>query len=1514
MHLAGYENLTELYSTNFNADIETEMQIQGQDYLANDVKDIKEDDDDNGTIQLTYENIEICKITYCACDQVHYQLHVNQIMLSRINGSLLKISSEEYNYRDPANSAELLDTFMSVLFIARLNLIGYPTIIDYTIYAYQPFHQQLLSINFAGLAPVLKLYSKYEMARFFFDYPFQKELDKYDLTRKFVLEKPTNWKFGNMVQTSIYFEDNGEIQKQMAIKTIKTIAPSIHKHPIGAFLRKTYERIAYNLIITEYEGEKPTIIQRGGNITRALDSGYACYMINLIMDEQDEERRKKYLKGYKTTPYLSYCYCIGGQMTQKHMCPNIQQYRRSNHCGGPEIYLDVDSAYYSGMSRTPEYAHEWFIIAHTFPKNIHAGVFNKMEGKWMREDGVIYMEVPGNGKTYRHKDVRVYETPIYSDDDDIVYIHRNNKTVIVSRTEYSYETSDCTRYSIYRVRTTNIIVNPVPKMKLPIPTETEIQGSPEKIETLFNTSGSYFYMTSPTAGLYNINGTYWITTFDNTQKLRTGIMNYTRNVPTEQLREVFAMTPIHLTETTEVSLTKTLCTTKFKYNLLEASLLSKIACSWMTERKAESKMNHSKLYTQTTSTFDDTIISARKIMQDFRQENSYKYKEIIQEVKDTYNVLLDRVDKTVVHIEDTVAQTITNYTTCDYLRWPTKYLKYTPAIFTLIAYWLAYVMIYMVTVFSSNIRSLSKIPYVGKMIVQRTRQTLIRNIEVSRSRYIRGLIQFMAILTKLSLELCHYLGYIERYELFILNILVDILNTTITIYMLLYKKRAYDVMWLVFMIAINVFLKYVMREHLCIVIIIIFLLSGHRTDYAVIFALTMFTRMSLVRTVRYNDPITVIPTCTANNVAEMIQGMIENGIWETLKLKEEFQKDHSRLLNCDNNNDDVMKQKSVLITGFDVPNIPAKIHRCPRCAVESLARQLMSNGLKPCPNKVQHLKERYGKSEKFRELYQAMTQYEFKPWTWIDKYSGQQAERYRQALDEYRDAKTKYNNYRVEASKMKQHTKTDEKIMILYNEMKMKARAVTQQSNICKVLMGPVTAYITYCRKMAGNESFGSGLTNEARCEKFQRWMEKGYDAFLPLDGSAFDSTQSAEIQEAIDHQDYQAFFDLHGAEYSDYADVKDAYEVCMETTLDITCMLGSYRVEGSIPSGTMKTSDGNTNRSGEYVREIFDYMGEEVKLKPSGWDQRIVKYGFLEGIDYNVETCGDDVLLFTFKTFSELFVKMAYKHVYEKDCKQFERRQTSTLGQIAKMMTFHDRLEDCDYLSCDIVIDSTTGLIKMYRKLERFFQMTPFTISNQKNQVRQENELNSLLAYADAYSTHLSHYDIPFISEYCEHVMTLGHKPTTGREIELVQKTYKPDSYTSKVDFRGTNVYHDVMYNLEKKFGITYSDLDEFKVAIKKNDNLYAKIQCAFIDKLHMNPGKQKANEVYDKITSKMQHQQIQIKNGKRCVFERVNKFDSFEYNALDANITLFKGKQKSKFEDKRRKQDRLINGHTLA
>lgn len=580
--------------------------------------------------------------------------------------------------------------------------------------------------------------------------------------------------------------------------------------------------------------------------------------------------------------------------------------------------------------------------------------------------------------------------------------------------------------------------------------------------------------------------------------------------------------------------------------------------------------------------------------------------------------------------------------------------------------------------------------------------------------------------------------------------------------------------------------------------------------------LHIITGINAVRIGDIDIPYVMYGSCTPNNVAEMLQCLVNRKLLSTSDNKDKtapIQSTHTlrSLSECDNSYLNVMKQKSPLFIGeVNTQPFPHFLHSCKASLSESIYRQNAAETTSD-PVRVAHFAEYYLKEyiNPFVEFCGLQTT-EICQVNWLNRYTGAKRANYEQAVMEYTD-KSYQGSFSKLVDKMTNFSKTNEKIYVDYKSKipKIKSRNITEQNGIIKVILGPLIDYISRNLKKF-DPAFGSGLNMEERAVKFEQWTTiiPNYDVIC-IDGSAFDSTQFTEILKVTDEALYLRIIQEQYPQIANYCNVDDLIEIVTTHTQRVKSKYCKYIVEGTIPSGSMKTSQGNTSRSAAYSRYIFHMIGATEKN------------------DFFIETCGDDTIIIVDKFWTRFFIDAAYKYVYSDTMD----KKNHGLGQIAKMIEVYPSIDglnadgkQAEYLSC-YFLRNDHGQIKMIRKLDRLIQLNPWTQSNLKNNLKDEATLNKQLTKGDGVEILSWCGDIEFFREYAAMLISLAGNVQAKQEAH--------HQYTIRSDSRSGNFNKAFLIHIKNMWDINVDELYSLMRAMRKMKNIYGSFTTSVIDKL---------------------------------------------------------------------------------
>jgi hypothetical protein len=303
-------------------------------------------------------------------------------------------------------------------------------------------------------------------------------------------------------------------------------------------------------------------------------------------------------------------------------------------------------------------------------------------------------------------------------------------------------------------------------------------------------------------------------------------------------------------------------------------------------------------------------------------------------------------------------------------------------------------------------------------------------------------------------------------------------------------------------------------------------------------------------------------------------------------------------------------------------------------------------------------------------------------------------------------------------------------------------------------------------------------------------------------------------------------------SEISQYCDPKDLKDIVTEFKQEVASKYFDYVIHGTVPSGKMNTSEANTRRSGAYLRYIAHISG------------------LIEGVHFFLETCGDDTIMIIATAHVNTFVTNVYK-IYNNNPLD---TKPHGLGQVAKLIEIFDDITQAEYISCHF-IKNDVGQIKMIRKLKRFLQLSPWTLSNKKNDLNQEKKLNQQLMKGDACEVFSWCGDIDFFSVIANMWDILSDDQVAKDENESRE-------HSKRIDRRDGCFNGAFNRFLWQRHGIDQNLYQDFLNTVRQTTDLYSVIRHEFIDKLYGNTNFVLANNILSKKNINMS---FDISRGKR-------------------------------------------------
>lgn len=552
----------------------------------------------------------------------------------------------------------------------------------------------------------------------------------------------------------------------------------------------------------------------------------------------------------------------------------------------------------------------------------------------------------------------------------------------------------------------------------------------------------------------------------------------------------------------------------------------------------------------------------------------------------------------------------------------------------------------------------------------------------------------------------------------------------------------------------------------------------------------------------------IVASCSPNNVVELVANLMLMKATKGKLLKNAdnvlIPKDFNV---CDVKYKDRIIQKMARIQGDFFDNKPFKLHRCKRNETEAAARQF-SCQVEPDLKNVNELKNVIRdliipvieRSENVSPT--PVMDYDL----WINSFSGIKKKSYLEAYQKFL-AGDKYNG-----STYMNTVKIDEKIFINPVTFKTKARNITAQTEICKIIIGHFIDHVSLVCKNS-LQSYGSGLRAEDRCEKFLKWTQHfgGDYKIVCVDGQAYDATRHKVIQEVIDVQIYKWFMERFKLElFKSPVSPHVIEEVLYILDQMVYGKNYKYLIYGTQATGRMNTTNGNTLSNIGYQT----YICHKAGLK---WKR-----------DYFFEAAGDDTFIIIRGNKYKLYIKAAWSFCYTDDA---SKPIVHGLGQACKFFDLFDTIQGSEYLSCYLLQSQTDDKIYMIRKPERFLQLTSWTYNNKHTNLRKAHRLNAELACMEGLNI-LSQQDfIPLYRALAyQGIRTGNHKisNTTRKKFNL-----ESNKHNDLRDSRSANLSREFNQLMFDKFLINEGEINNLISDLNSSSNLYDIIQTPIIDKL---------------------------------------------------------------------------------
>jgi len=1263
---------------------------------------------------------------------------------------------------------------------------------------------------------------------------------------------PRSYARGNLTTWSINYDDGfndanpGFFNSNMPGLPITRLAfTSTHPHPILADLRKIYEQLMYGLIRERYEASV-RVIQRGGNLSRAIKHGISSHCLNYIFDGVDRDRIEKYLTAftYSNTSRLTNTMCLCGETGI--MCEHVRAYVDTNEI----VYMDVDSAYYKvidhkefsltlpeatvQMMSKDDRIQTYYYSGHVFTLNNKKKPFCEID-ELKTDNHHTYMHVKGNSVPYHSEHLttgnpkRKYWTV---DNIHIADCYSYDKSYFISNVIRKVQLTEEHYYVIVQITRSNYPTK-IPIMKSAIPELTA--------DSIFS-DNNWGVHRGDTHDVYAYKGNlYWLSKNDIVGDISILMTSNYKKIPASTFNGLFRGLPPVFTNQTYYNTVRNAMGKPYLCNYEDAVFFAQIVMEYAV------KVN--KIGTAFVASLNKNSIST---------DYQFKYLEYKQTIQDICSAVstLEITPKSIIHnasaaintinkMIDPHADTITAVDEDILLKAITDYVEVTPRN-----------ILYGLNPFSF------KKPYIYQFISylwNHLHQLAYSALSITVLIFIHQLFTWL-FLFNYHLTLYTQLMLVRGYYIWILRIVYFIY----VVYCIRRRHRLGDVFGWVsltyfYVSAFSIVLVAICNFEIMITTILIYVVIismlvrityiGRMTT--LIFVLTIIMIMSRHGVDAQPLPQVIASGCTPNDVALMIETFVTFGFMRHIgglgtKSKTVYaiipkgKTDFNWVDQCDKHdavdNTD-LKQKCPVGRGYNSACFkPIKIHNCFRNSTESVYRQFQNYSIVLNPECLTRFKRWYigsSQMEKHRSLFNS---YPVNFDAWVDQLEPNKRELYMKDYEIYCQNRHPGDvRQGVDVLKsMKMKTKIDEKNFVNYEDLKMKARTLTEQHGFAKCLMGPIIYSLMQIQKH--DIANASGKSHGELSAIFSEWNKK-YDCYIPLDGSGFDSTQYLDIQSAVDFPLLLELIHANAIQISNYCDIQDAISVCTNAIQLVNNEYYTYELNGTIPSGTMKTSSLNGERARAYVREIMESI--------DAW----------EDYDYNFMNLGDDILIFTTYNLGESFMKAAYKLTYTKFpiYADFTKpgfigpKPDTKLGQICKKISLSENIHDVDFLSCDFITDCYRN-VKMVRKVDRMLQLTPWTDKNTAVKAAQLTYNAELLAYDDGiqFSTYCS--DLPIYETMRRTLLKYGKPPATDADRKTLIAMRDPgDKYKNRVDVQNNALFiPDCILLFQHKYNITMSDIADFEYAIGQTTHIFDTYSSTLFDKF----GDCNYQEEYTKLT----------------------------------------------------------------
>lgn len=583
---------------------------------------------------------------------------------------------------------------------------------------------------------------------------------------------------------------------------------------------------------------------------------------------------------------------------------------------------------------------------------------------------------------------------------------------------------------------------------------------------------------------------------------------------------------------------------------------------------------------------------------------------------------------------------------------------------------------------------------------------------------------------------------------------------------------------------------------------------------------------------------------------------------------------------CKHQYNQMTTQVTGLITGLDNENIVMTKSGCIREQILAQQRTLMKRSVFDEKRLYEFfffankklLPYWFAMIDEFFEEHKEFNEYTI--WNWLKNYSPKQCREYLVAYLKV------YDENFFNLSEVESHQKLDE---IIREVLSGKCRNIIAQRSEGKILMGLVVYFGTLAIE-SKDKSYSSGRNFEDRNKEFSNDLIKyKFPIEVDIDGSGYDNTQYNEIKQIIDFPILNYILKKMELNFmKSYPCTDMIYSICNNNCMEIKTKtilrktkfhyyFNYYKI-GTVGSGFMNTSFGNTLRSISYIR-----FG-------------LQNYYFI----YDLYCNGDDTKLITEEEHCELVKEELMERVYVNN-------ESNNLGQIAKYINLQS-VELGNFISTTTIRLELYNEIVTIRQFDRIITGMSFSYKNQY----EDNELcllkNIELNISKGLELLNQHPNIEVFKK-------ISQVHFTSAKILCKQINKKYDDIYKQVEYQ---LQYDVLHQIRKNMRIDDKDKEKIEVLNKKfhymlidhynvnskevintldflidkmikEDNPYAVVRCKWIDKiLYKSEFGMKKHQVIDHYVFPNPTIEDNLMNKKYNFYIKGNKLKNFITKSL--------------------------------